>query len=102
MNIVENYQRRIDKAGVLYAKAHLNESMSSSAKTTTAIVLNNISKNVRSAKMLNESVSVSRSDLGDYKKFCLTVTNIAFPQLLIEDLVLVKPMSSISGVIAYR
>ena len=76
--------------------------MSSSAKTTTAVVLNNIARNVRSAKMLNESVSVSRSDLGDYKKFCLTVTNIAFPQLLIEDLVLVKPMSSITGVIAYQ
>ena len=102
MTLLENYERRINKAGVLYAKSHLNESMSSSAKTTTAVVLNNIARNVRSAKMLNESVSVSRSDLGDYKKFCLTVTNIAFPQLLIEDLVLVKPMSSITGVIAYK
>ena len=102
MTLLENYERRINKAGVLYAKSHLNESMSSSAKTTTAVVLNNIARNVRSAKMLNESVSVSRSDLGDYKKFCLTVTNIAFPQLLIEDLVLVKPMSSITGVIAYQ
>ena len=102
MTLLENYERRISKAGVLYAKSHLNESMSSSAKTTTAVVLNNIARNVRSAKMLNESVSVSRSDLGDYKKFCLTVTNIAFPQLLIEDLVLVKPMSSITGVIAYQ
>lgn len=101
MELLESYKRRVEKAATLYAKAHLNESMSYTAKTTTAIVLNNIAKAVKSNKMLNESVAVSRSDLGDYKKFCLTVTNIAFPQLLIEDLVLVQPMSSISGVVAY-
>ena len=36
-----------------------------------------------------------------YKKFCLNLTNCALPNLIAPDLVIVKPMSSISGFIAY-
>ena len=40
--------------------------------------------------------------MGDYKRFCLSITNVVFPSLIAEDLVIVKPMTSYSGVITYR
>lgn len=98
--LMESYKNRIQKADALYTKAHLNESMSYTAKTTMAVVLDNLSKKITGSS-INESLATQRADLGDYKKFCLTVTNIVFPQLLIEDLVLVQPMSSYSGVVSY-
>lgn len=36
-----------------------------------------------------------------YKKFCLNLVNCALPNLIAPDLVIVSPMSSISGFIAY-
>ena len=39
--------------------------------------------------------------MGAYKKFCLAITNVVFPSLIAEDLVIVKPMTSYSGVITY-
>ena len=98
--LMESYRNRIQKADALYTKTHLNESMSYTAKSTMAVVLDNLSKKI-TGNSINESLATQRSDLGDYKKFCLTVTNIVFPQLLIEDLVLVQPMSSYSGVVAF-
>jgi hypothetical protein len=42
-----------------------------------------------------------RTDLGDWKKFCLNLTNIAVPSLIANDLVIVHPMTSYSGSVAY-
>lgn len=56
-------------------------------------------------KFLNEAFSSSmgtqRSDMGLFKKFCLNLTTVALPNLIAHDLVLVHPMSSMSGYITY-
>jgi hypothetical protein len=45
--------------------------------------------------------ATERADLGDWKKFCLNLTNIAVPSLIANDLVIVHPMTSYSGSVAY-
>ena len=56
-------------------------------------------------KFLNEAFSSSmgtqRSDMGEFKKFCLNLTTVALPNLIANDLVLVSPMSSMTGYITY-
>ena len=56
-------------------------------------------------KYLNEafenSVGTQRSDMGAYRKFALNLTTCAIPNLIGFDLVMVHPMSSISGYVAY-
>lgn len=39
--------------------------------------------------------------MGLYKRFALTLTNVAVPTLISYDLVMVYPMSSMSGYCAY-
>lgn len=48
-----------------------------------------------------QSVGTQRSDMGLFKKFCLNLTTIALPNLISHDLVIVHPMSSMSGYITY-
>ena len=47
------------------------------------------------------SVGTQRADIGNYKKFILNLTNIAMPNLIAFDLVMVKPMTSRSGYVTY-
>lgn len=49
----------------------------------------------------NQSVGTQRSDLGLFKKFTLNLTTVALPNLIAHDLVIVHPMSSMSGFITY-
>lgn len=57
------------------------------------------------AKFLNEafdaSMGTQRAAMGDYKKFCLALTNVGLPNLIAFDLVATSPMSSMYGNIAY-
>ena len=39
--------------------------------------------------------------MGLWKKFCLNLTNVALPNLIANDLVIVHPMSSMSGYVTY-
>lgn len=39
--------------------------------------------------------------MGLYKKFCLNLTNVALPNLIAPELVIVHPMTSMSGYITY-
>ena len=56
-------------------------------------------------KFLNEAFSSSmgtqRSDMGEFKKFCLNLTTVALPNLIANDLVIVSPMSSMTGYVTY-
>ena len=49
----------------------------------------------------DQSVGTQRSDMGLYKKFSLNLTTVALPNLIAHDLVIVYPMSSMSGFINY-
>lgn len=49
----------------------------------------------------NNSTGTQLGDLGSYKKFCMTLTNLAVPDLIVYDIMAVEPMVSFSGFIAY-
>ena len=99
-SLLEAYGRKLAVAESVYSRTHDGRKMSYNNKVTTAVVLNNINRTLTEA--FENSVGTQRADMGDYKKFCLSVTNVVFPSLIAEDLVIVKPMTSYSGVITYR
>lgn len=97
--LLEAYAKKLDVAEKVYANTHEGRTMSYSNKVATAVLLNNVNRCLTEA--FENSVGTQRSDMGDYKKFCLSITNVVFPSLIAEDLVIVKPMTSYSGVITY-
>lgn len=99
MDLLEAYKQRLDVAERVYAKAHLNESMPKAKKLATAKCLENINKFMNEA--FDNSVGTQRSDLGQWKKFTLNLTTVALPNLIAYDLVIVYPMSSMSGYVTY-
>lgn len=97
--LLEAYGRKLALAESVYSRTHDGRKMSYNNKVTTAVLLNNINRTLTEA--FESSVGTQRVDMGDYKKFCLSITNVVFPSLIAEDLVIVKPMTSYSGVITY-
>ena len=97
--LLEAYAKKLSVAESVYSKTHEGRAMSYNNKVTTAVVLNNVNRCLTEA--FENSVGTQRADMGDYKKFCLSITNVVFPSLIAEDLVIVKPMTSYSGVITY-
>lgn len=99
MTLLETYAKRLSVAESVYAKAHDGEQLSNTKKIAIAKVLNNTNKFMNEA--FNQSVGTQRSDLGLFKKFTLNLTTVALPNLIAHDLVIVHPMSSMSGFITY-
>ena len=98
MNLLETYSRQLKVAEAYVAKNFDGKEISANTQLTTAVLLDN------TQKFLNEAVEsgvTSHGDLGAWKKFCLNLTNIAVPSLIANDLVIVHPMTSISGSVAY-
>lgn len=97
--LFESYKGRIAVAEKVYAKSHAGATMDSTRKIMLAKCLDNVTK------FLNESIksenATQRSDLGEFKRFALNLTNVALPNLIAPDLVLVQPMSSMYGYINY-
>lgn len=97
--LLEAYAKRLSIAEGVYAKSH-TEAMPQSKKLVLAKVLDNTSKFLNEA--FNNSVGTQRADLGAFKRFCLNLVNVALPNLIAFDLVMVQPMSSFAGNIAYK
>ena len=96
-NLLEAYGRQL-KVADAYVQKNYGKSMSNNMALTTAVLLDNTNR------FLTESMNTmatERADLGAYKKFCLNLTNIAVPSLIANDLVIVHPMTSYSGAVAY-
>ena len=98
-NLLEQYKSRLAVAEKYYAQNHNGERLSESKKIATAKCLDNVSRFINEA--FNNSVGTQRSDLGMFKKFAMNLTNVALPNLIAHDLVIVHPMSSMSGYINY-
>lgn len=97
-NLLETYKGQIKVAEAYVAKNFDGKQISANTQLTTAVLLDNTNR------FMTESVGLGttqRSDLGDWKKFCLNLTNIAIPSLIANDLVIVHPMTSFSGSVAY-
>ena len=87
-NLLETYSRQLKVAEAYVAKNFDGKQISANTQLTTAVLLDNTNR------WMTESMNTQatqRSDLGDWKKFCLNHTNIAVPSLIANDLVIVHP-----------
>ena len=99
-NLLETYSRQLKVAEAYVAKNFEGKTMSSNTALTTAVLLDNTNRWI--TESLSNSIGASnRGDMGAWKKFCLNLTNIAVPSLIANDLVIVHPMTSYSGSVAY-
>lgn len=98
-NLLETYSRQLKVAEAYVAKNFDGKQISANTQLTTAVLLDNTNRWM--TESLNPTTATARSDLGDWKKFCLNLTNIAVPSLIANDLVIVHPMTSYSGSVAY-
>lgn len=97
--LLEAYAKRVAVADNVYAKEHNGSAMSKAQKLTLACVLNNQNKFL--TERFNNSVGTQRADIGNYKRFIMNLTNIAMPNLLADELVMVQPMTARSGFVTY-
>ena len=98
-NLVEAYKNRLAISESVYARDHSGEKMGNNKKMVVAKCLDNISRFMNEA--FDSSTGTQRSDMGLFKKFCLNLTTVALPNLISHELVIVSPMSSMSGYITY-
>lgn len=68
-------------------------------KLATAKCLENVNRFLNEA--FEQSSGTQAADMKMYKKFALNLTTVALPNLIAHDLVIVHPMSSMSGFITY-
>lgn len=99
MNLLETYAKRLEVAEKVYSSKNLGESLSKFKKIATAKMLENTNRFLNEA--FDNSVGTQRADMGNYKKFTMNLVTVAVPNLISYDLVIVYPMSSISGYITY-
>lgn len=93
--LLEKYSKRLSIAEKVYKNTHNGQSLDRNRMITTAQCLENVSKYMTEA--LDNSVGVQRNDLGLFRKFALNLTNVAVPSLIISDIMMVKPMTAMSG-----
>jgi hypothetical protein len=99
-NLLETYARQLKVAEAYVAKNFNGKAVSANTQLTTAVLLDNTNRWMTES-MNTGLAGAQRTDLGDWKKFCLNLTNIAVPSLIANDLVIVHPMTSYSGSVAY-
>ena len=99
MNLLESYKNRLAISESIHQKSHNGAKMSAQKKLMIASVLNNTSRFLNEA--FDNSAAVQKSAIGDWKKFCLNVSTTAMPNLILPDLMLTQPMTSITGYITY-
>ncbi len=99
MTLLESYKNRLAISESVHQKSHNGAKMSAGKKLMIASVLNNTSKFMNEA--FDSSAAMQRSALGDFKKFCLNVSTVALPNLILPELMLTQPMTSITGYITY-
>ena len=103
-NLLETYSRQLKVAEAYVAKNFEGKQMSSNTALTTAVLLDNTNRWITESMNsgLGSSIgATTRDSMGAWKKFCLNLTNIAVPSLIANDLVIVHPMTSYSGSVAY-
>lgn len=97
--LLEKYKNHLAVSQKVYARAHQGELMTEAKKIATAVCLENTNKFLKEA--FENSSGVQARDLGMFKKFTMNLTTVAVPNLIAYDLVIVKPMTSITGYITY-
>lgn len=98
-NLLESYKTRLAVSESYYAKSHNGEKLPQQKKLVVAKLLENQNKFLTEA--FENSVGTQRSDMGHFRKFSMNLTTVATPNLIAFDLVIVQPMSSLSGYVNY-
>lgn len=98
-NLLEAYSKRLNIAESFYSARHNGEAMSDQKKLVTAVCLNNVNRFLTEAYSNSEGTQLS--NLGAYKRFALSLTNLAVPDLIVYDLMRVEPMTSMAGYVTY-
>ena len=97
-NLMESYKNRLAIAEKYFAQ-QTGDKLSNQRKMVTAMCLDN------TARFMNEafanSVGTQRSDLGKFKVFALDITTLAIPNLIVNEIFMVVPMSSFTGYLTY-
>ena len=99
VNLLESYKGRLAVSESVYAKAHSGEKLSQNKKMVVAKLLDNQNRFLNEA--FDNSVGTQKADMGLFKKFSLNLTTTAIPNLIAFDLVMVQPMSAMSGYVSY-
>lgn len=98
-NLLENYKGRLSISEKYYAARHNGQRMPMKEKMLTAAMLSN------TAKFMNEAfanqVGTQRADMGKFKQFCMDITTLTMPNLIVNQIFMVKEMSSIVGWLTY-
>lgn len=81
-NLLETYARQL-KVAEAYVAKNYDKSISANTQLATAVLLDNTNRFMTESM---NTVATERSDLGDWKKFCLNLTNLAVPSLIANDL----------------
>lgn len=97
--LLESYKNRLAVSEAMFGKSHEGAKMDSHRKVAVAKCLQNIDKFLSEA--FDSTNGTQRADLGSWKKFCLNLTTVGLPNLIAHDLVMVNPMSSITGFVTY-
>lgn len=99
MNLLESYKGRLAYSDKAYAAQHNGKRMPMKEKMLTAAMLSN------TANFLNEAftnqVGTQRADMGKFKQFCMDITTLVMPNLIVNDIFMVKEMSSRVGWLTY-
>lgn len=98
-NLVESYKGRIALSEKYYAQKNDGAKMDAVRKMNLAECLSN------TATFMNENFAnilpTQMGDMGRFKRFCLDITTLTQPNLIVNDIFMVKPIPSISGYISY-
>ena len=97
--LLETYKNRLAISEKVYSKSHAGEALPQIKKLTTARCLDNVNKFINES--FENSTGTQRADLGEFKRFTLNLITVAIPSLIAFDLVIVQPMTSITGYISY-
>lgn len=100
MNLMESYKGRLAIAESYYAQKNSGQKLSNTKKMLTAQCLSNVA-NFMNESFISSTSATQRADMGQFKKFCLDITTLTVPNLVINDMFMVKPMSSFSGYVTY-
>lgn len=90
-----------------YLEKNFGTTMTERTRLNTAVLIDNTNRFMTMMESMGTGVGLmntqatERSNLGNWKKFCLNLTNIAVPSLIANDLVITHAMTSFSGSIAY-
>ena len=93
--LTEAYARRLSLTEAAYKANHMGETLPEHQKNVTATLLKNINE------AFSNSGATQLADMGTFKKFTLDITQVAIPNLIAPELVIVRPMASRTGWIQY-